>query len=171
MVELIKGMTGGTLQFTFGEAYRRSHMRMLGDALIATEYPLALRLEVTSKIMRQQRGKSHQNVRIEAARLFVAGKPIRSKRDKKIAFGFMRFGQWEEAEHVTMDGERIAAIEYAFSPVESDKTQSFAFVGSLSGLASLQFNHLTADAGLVKAIRPRDLPIAALPNCRREIPW
>lgn len=113
--ELVAGLQDGPLQFAFSEAYRRSHMRVLGDALIATEHPLSLKLGVTSKVLKKRGSASEQLMTISSAELHVCGNRITDKRDERIAFGFMFYGRWTESEHLSMDDDRVAAIEYSFS--------------------------------------------------------
>lgn len=164
VAELVEATGNGLLHFSFSEAYRRSHMRILGDAHIATKYPLTLRMGVTSKVLKKRGSGSEELIRIDSAALHVAGKPITSKRDEKIAFGFMFYGGWEESEHLTMDGDRVAAIEYSFSPIEPDSHQASAIVGSLSGFASSEFNQLTTIAGSIKRLRPSRLSSPPYPT-------
>src|SRR5260221_12611646 len=91
-------------------------MRLLGDEILGTQYPLVLRFGVTSE-MKERRGvRSKHLVRIESVEMSVAGKPIRNKRDQNIAFGLMLQGGWEEAERVEMAGDRIVATACSCAP-------------------------------------------------------
>lgn len=87
--------------------------------------PLSLKMGVTSQVLKKRRLASEQLVTISSAELYVSGNRITDKRDERIAFGFMFYGPWTESEHLTMDDDRVAAIEYSFSPVDHDSEQPF----------------------------------------------
>ncbi len=160
----LAGELSSGLKLSFPEAYRRSEMRLLGDALLGTQYPLVLRFGVTSE-MKERRGvRSKHLVRIESVEMSVAGKPIRNKRDQNIAFGLMLQGGWEEAERVEMDGDRIVAIEYSYAPETVQPDVGFAPVTALSTLASSQFSDLTVNSGAVEQLRPQGLPSPPYPR-------
>jgi hypothetical protein len=162
--ELIEALKGGTVHFSFGEAYRRSHMRLLGDAEIGTEYPLTVRLDVTSQLLASDGSTSQFEVRIDRAALFVNGRRIDHKRDERIGFGFIFNGRWPESEHLTMKDDRVVRIEYSYAPIDPPDEQPFALVDSLSGLASGSFNSLTVSNGKVRRLRPRELPSPPYPQ-------
>ena len=162
--ELIEALTQGAMHFSFGEAYRRSHMRLLGDAEIGTEYPLTVRLDVTSKLLSRDGSVSQFEVRIDSAALLVNGRRIEHKRDERIGFGFIFNGRWAESEYVSMQDDRVTRIEYSYGPIDPPQGQPFAIVDSLSGLASASFNSATVSNGKVRRLRPRELPSPPYPQ-------
>jgi hypothetical protein len=149
----------------FGEAFRRSEMRLLGDALLGTKYPLTVRFGVTSELKDRQGSESQYLLRIDSVDVSVAGKPINNERDHRIAYGLMVSGGWEETERVEMDGDRVIAIEFSYAPREVDNPDlGFHPVASLSSLASTEFNDLTVDSDAVERLRPQALPSPPYPR-------
>lgn len=165
VAELLDLRSKDKLVLSFGKAFQLSDMRLLGDALLGTTFPLKLRFGVTSQLRERHGSESKHLVRIESAEISADGKPITNKRDKQIAFGFMMHGGWEETERVEMDGDQIVAIEYSYSPHgDPEDNLGFAPVTALSSLASSQFNDLTADSDSVDRLRPQDLPSPPYPR-------
>jgi hypothetical protein len=162
--DLLALLERGGLTFSLAEAYRVSEMRLLGDALLGTRYPLLLRFGVTSELKERRGSESEYVLRIDSVEMTVAGKPVRNKRDQRIAFGLMMHGGWEETEHLEMDGDRILAIGYSYSPHEEQPDVGFAPVAALSSLASSEFNDLTADSEDVDRLRPQHLPSPPYPR-------
>jgi hypothetical protein len=162
--ELLEELTTTQLALSFGEAYRRSEMRLLGDALLGTEFPLTLRFGVTSELKARRGSRSEHVIRIESVEMTVAGKPIRNSRDQRIAWGLMLNGRWEETERLEMEGDRITSIEYSHMPLGGEPQANFAPVASLSSLASREFNDLTASSKTVDRLRPQDLPSPPYPK-------
>jgi hypothetical protein len=162
--ELLAVLERGEVTLSLAEAYRLSEMSLLGDALLGTGYPLVLRLSVTSKLKKRRKSESEYLLQIDKVDMSVAGNPIRNKRDRRIAFGLMMRGGWEETQRVVMDGDQIMAIEFSFAPPGEQRDLEFAPVNSLSSLASSEFNDLTADANDVNRLRPHKLPTPPYPR-------
>jgi len=131
---------------------------------MGTRYPLTIRFDLTSKVLRRTSRHSEHLVRIESVKMSVAGHEIRNERDKHIAFGLMIHGGWEEKEALTMDGARITAVEYSYSPADSSPPDGFAPVTALSSLASARFNDLTASGSTIERLRPKSLPAPPYPR-------
>jgi hypothetical protein len=164
VTDLLEAVESRRVQFTFGEAYSRSQMRMLGDVLLGTRFPLTFRLDVESQVLKRESKTSEQLVRISEVSMSVAGALIREPRDREIAFGLMQYGRWDEAQVVATDGDRVTAIEFAYSPIDHDSSQDFAPIAALSTLASAQFNALTTEESRVTSLRPKRLPAPPYPT-------
>ena len=79
VADVLAELETGQTMFAFAEAYRRSEMRLLGDALLGTRYPLVLHFGVTSELKERRGTESEHIIRIESVEITAAGKPIKNK--------------------------------------------------------------------------------------------
>ncbi len=165
----ISGVRNDRLRLSLLRALPRSEMRILGDATLATEYPLTLRLVVSGTRLSTNGSESQHAIRIDDVEMAVQGRPIKVERDKDIAFGLMMHGKWFDSEpDIVMQGDTISAVEFTFAPEEPDPTVPFSIISTLSTLASSQFNDLTLYGDVIRRLRPSQLPAPPYPNLTEE---
>ena len=152
------------VRVAFIDALPISHMSSMGDVMIATEYPLTVRISVDAEIISRSEGTSQQRVLIESVDILVQGRRIQNPRDKAIGFGLAQHGKWAETEHLHTEADLVRTIEFSFAPNNPDPEQPFAIVASLSELASGQFDDLTTYERVVTRFRPKHLPSPPYPN-------
>jgi hypothetical protein len=151
------------------DAIAISEMRMIGDMMLGTVYPLTLRIVVDSEAVKKHGSATTYRMTIRDVEFCAKGIRLTRERDKQIAWGLMLHGRWREEEPVPiMDNDVPKAIEFHFRPEEMEPDESFAIVSSLSSLASVQFNELTVDSRGVSRLRPDTLPIPPYPSVGEE---
>jgi len=131
----------------------RSEMSVIGDRKIAT-LPV-LRFEVLC----DQDGTNPTisddgtaKIIIRGVHMYCTDERLESSVEGKLAFYFMRYGDWEVAQDpvVMVDGA-ISKVSFSASPRERVTDQEFEIVGSLSSMNSNAFRELTVsdDDGIV----------------------
>ena len=144
----------------FPEALKRNEMSTLGDCMIGTVPPLALRLYTDPEKPRRIGPDGLANLTIERVAICAAGKEIEEPVERDLAWFFMMHGRWVEtgAPAEVKDGELIF-FDIQFAPEMDDHPeQEFTSVGWLSQMISRQYRSLTAADGAVTLLTPKRAP-------------
>jgi hypothetical protein len=170
---------GAHLVLPFVKAIPANEMAVLGDASIATRFPLTLKLVADPSKPRSLSTDGKGQLTIGDTRLFCAGKELTEEQEKQIALMLMQFGSWEEAEPWAElhDDGTPSALVFEWRP-RADHHQGFEIVGSLSEIFSSFFiwrtfkehevSRLEIDVapGQMADLIPRDYKGEALPIWR-----
>ena len=141
---------------TFPEALKRNEMSTLGDCMIGTVPPLALRVYADPEESRRIGPDGLVQLRIKRATVCAAGKEIEEPLERQLAWFFMMHGRWVEtgAPAEVTDGELIS-FDIQYTPEMDDHPeQEFTSIGWLSQMISRQYRSLTAANGTVSLLSP-----------------
>jgi hypothetical protein len=138
-----------SLVLPFGKALAANELALVGDASIATRFPLVLRLVADRSKPRTLSEAGEVQFTIGETRLYCAGEEITDQKEKEIAFMLMLAGRWEEAAPTAeLEGNLLSAVAFECHPQEDHK-QGFEFIGSLSEIFSSLFTWRTLEGGRV----------------------
>ena len=164
--ELLRAMSTENFHLSLVTALPRSHMYILGDATWGTTPPLTLRLNGAATQSKSSR--KHFILTIREVTMLTAGRPIVSKRDQRLAWEFMLYGDWrEEGPLPIRTDHEITGIEFTFRPIQA-QTPECSMVAAASTLASAKFTTLTSDSRGIKQLRLSQLPMPAFPSAREK---
>lgn len=146
--------SGSQVSLTLEQCVKRSEMAVLGDGLVATVPPLELRILTDPAKPRQLGRDGKADFTIGATELWCGGKRIEDPFERKLAWFFMLFGEWEEEspQPEITNGELIS-IRY-LSSKKPTGGEEFTMLGFLSRMISAQFNELTTSGGQVDRLIP-----------------
>lgn len=138
-------------------ALKCNKMSMIGDYMIGTTPPLAIRI-YTDKEKPQKIGENGSvEFVIGKLEMLCGTKHIANRDEQRIAFALMLFGGWEENTAVIKTSRsdvEIEYIEFSYAPQEYDNRQGFANTNFLSNIISKQYGALTIDDGEVLRLTP-----------------
>ncbi len=135
----------GDLDLNMVHAMEENELVRLGDRTVGTRPPLRILLtadpEKTSPISPDGRVE----FTIGNVQVFCDERQLEDPVEQQIAWIFMRYGRWEEAEPMPILGEnQIIGIEFRWEPpVESD--QGFSMIGALSEIFSRYYAERTLE--------------------------
>ena len=138
------------LSISFLEAFKHNEMALLGDIMIATTPPLAMRVITDPTKPRRVDGSGRVGFTIGAIELYCGGAKIEDKFEQSLAFYFMLHSNWVDSdpEAKVQDGD-LVYFDFVTKPEEPVPGQQFQILGFLSEMISRNYNDLTAsDAGI-----------------------
>ncbi len=142
--------------------WKRNRMSMLGDALIATTPPLAIRFYTDKSKSRTVQQNGVVYFTIGAVELICNHRTITDDNEKKVAFSLMLFGGWSESTRAVFDApdsQELDFIEFSYSPETHDEEPSIPpLVGAVSTIISRQYNSLTTENGEIHRLTPNVAP-------------
>jgi hypothetical protein len=141
-----------------GQAMAMSEMAKLGDYMIGTKPPLALRLVMDDAKTSNIDGNGQCLIAIGEVQMFCDGQLIVDKLEKDIAFQLILSGRWHEEEHVEIKDGKVTYIEYEYMPEEINEEQGLNLVGYLSSAISEKYNSATARDGKIHRLAPQQGP-------------
>jgi hypothetical protein len=152
---------GERLSISFLEAFKHNEMAILGDTMIATIPPLAMRVVTDPTKPRRVDENGHVEFTIGALELYCGGVRLEDKFEQSLAFCFMLHSEWvvSEPEAKIEDGN-LAYCEFVARPEEPVPEQQFQMLGFLSEMISRNYNDLTASSEGVESLSPRVDPDA-----------
>ena len=151
---------GVSFSISMHEAKMANEMSTLGDYMVGTKTPLAIKLFADRNKPRfvSDDGKVHFITgKIE---LYCGDTRIDDSFEKKLAFYLMLFGNWpsEGPIYESEANNKPVAIEYRSQPNKTMPKQGFEIVGDLSSMFSTYYNMITAPDGDVEKISPKQAP-------------
>lgn len=142
-------------------------MGMLGDLMIGTRPDLVFELiaDKNKEALIDENNKAHFT--IGDVKIYCDENEVDDPHEKKMAFYFMRFGDWGcgEGEAILGENGELHSVIYTFKPetYENTKLNGFDFIGNLSSMITTAFKELTVDDRKVISIdtklEPRDFSI------------
>lgn len=142
----------GTFEIDMVKAFARSEMASLGDYRVGTTPDIEVLIESHPTSLPAP-PKATIPFRVKNVRFFCNGTELTDGLERKLAFYFVRFGRWQEAEEelVTKD-DVVTGLRYVFSPTETLEGQEFYLLGSISTMISNAFAQLVTGNANVPAI-------------------
>jgi hypothetical protein len=140
------------------EAIKMNELAVLADFMIGTRPPITMRL-VADPAKPSSIIDEVAQFTIGATEFYCAGERILDPAECKIAIYMMMYGKWSEiTEDYKIEEGRVIWNDVSVSPDVWEPQQGFAFVGSLSGMISRQFEFMTAPSGKIERMRPSAEP-------------
>lgn len=137
----------------------RNHMSLLGDQVIGTTPPLVLRIVADPTMPRKRDSDGLCKIRIGAVEFLCAGTQITDSVERTLAFQFILFGDWPEADtDVQLDGDDVIHFDMIFAPEETAPDQNFQVIGHLSSMISRRFQLITTKGRTITALSPSAEP-------------
>lgn len=134
---------GDRFECTLISAMAKSEMAELGDCTLATLPDLRLELTTGPDEAAHIDGDGNARFTVRKARLLCAGNELTSPLERKIAFYFMRYGDWgEDDESIIIDG-KLQGVVYISQPAEAIEGQPFSMLGNFSSMASTAYSEFT----------------------------
>lgn len=171
--------TSNECQLRYEDAVMANAMSLVGDVLLGTRAPLAIRFEVTSEARTPD---GAQRIKIQKVEVLSEDRLLTSAAEKRLATFLIFHGQWTEREQVETDEDgAITAIVFEYSPrdeANTDESQGFSFIGTLSSMLSTLYASHTFKDGQLAFLRadfepggagtllPRHTPDRCLPLWR-----
>jgi hypothetical protein len=143
---------------SFAEAYKQSEMLALGDLMVGTEPPLAIKLTADRAKPRSVTKDGTAHMTIGAVHLYCGGREITDKVEENLAFYFMMYGDWAYDSWTELDGDQVDALVFECKPAEPVPGQNFSLLGSLSSMFSSYYNSATLQDDRVKRLRAQFSP-------------
>lgn len=142
-------------------------MGMIGDLMIGTKPDLVFELLVDKSKESSIDEKNKANFIIGDIKIHCNANEIDDQYEKKLAFYFMRFGDWDcgDAEATLDDDGSLYSVKYIFKPDNHKNAElnGFDFIGNLSSMITNAFNEVTVSDRQVTSIdtrlEPRDFSI------------
>ena len=138
------------LSISFLEAFKHNEMALLGDTMIGTIPPLAMRVITDSTKPRRVDESGRVGFTIGGIELYCGGVKIEDKFEQSLAFYFMLHSNWvdSEPEAKVQDGD-LVCFDFVTKPEEPVPDQQFQILGFLSEMISRNYNDLTtSDVGI-----------------------
>lgn len=149
---------GNNSTISFCQALKQNKMSILGDIMIGTTPPLAIKL-YASQQDQAKKGNNSFGFTIEKVELSCNNQLITNDNESKIAFKLILFGDWEEEFIPSINKDnKIEYIKFQFNPIEKNQEQDFNIIGTLSSIISRQYMQYTSPNGLVERFSPNINP-------------
>jgi hypothetical protein len=155
--------SGKRMRLPLDRAARANNMRLRGDIMVGTEFPLSWVLTVDEA--RAARKGNEFLLTITGDFFESNGRRILDPVEQKIAWYLAYYGDWDTegpGQDAQFDGDKLVRIETALYPngprAQLDE-QGFAFIGFLSSMYSKFYRDaVTDDEGKVKRLRLETAP-------------
>lgn len=150
------GGDGKKASVSFPEAMMVNEMATLGDHMIGTRPPLAIRLCADhSKARTAGATGTDFSFTIGKVELYCGGKVVTDKLEKQIVTHLMLFGRWPQTTPAEIRDGELLWIEFVAEPEEDWAEQGFAIVGEASSMISAHFDFRTVSmTGSIERLRP-----------------
>lgn len=138
----------------FSHAITKSEMAIIGDYTIGTTPNLEIHLLASPKEALPVEEDGNTKIIIRKVLMYCDGNEIKDELEKKIAFYFMRYGEWEEQKNeAIIEDNKFIGIKYIYSPIEKTEP-NFSIIGQLSSMISMAFKEYTVKNGKVSKMKP-----------------
>ena len=143
-------------QLSLPDALMINQMSLLGNCMLATTPPLAIRIIADEGKPRSVGTDGSVGFTIRAVEFCANGTLIADPFEKKLAWFFLLNSKWSKIDQPAeiTDG-KLDYFEISVSPAERDKSQPFAIHGYLSEMISCQYLRLTSDGRRVRHLSPK----------------
>lgn len=150
---------GPRFSMSFLEAIQRNRMVVVGDALIATEPPLAIRVFPDPTKLASVDSSGLSSFTAGSIEFYCNNRRIDDPFEQQLALYFMLYSEWVTAEpRVGVSNNMPTGAELIVHPSERTEGQVFEMLGSLSDMIARRYNELTAPEGCVVRLSPMAEP-------------
>lgn len=149
-----------SFSLSFPDAMKWNELALLGDRMLGTTPPLALRLLSTADEPRFVGEDGAITFTIGDVQLLAGGEILEDETEKKIAWFLMMYGTWtaESTPTQVVDGELIS-VDFELRPLErANPDQDFELIGFMSQMLSREYLSMTSDSEGVTCIVPDAQP-------------
>lgn len=138
------------------DAIKWNELNTLGDSMIGTIPPLALRLHADPLKPRTVSDSGEAPFTIGRVSLHSGDEEITDETEKKLAWFLMLNGRWTNLQQTAkIDDSQLEYMELSVSPEETTEKQGFEIVGTMSQMISKQYLRATSDEGTIKSFAPK----------------
>lgn len=167
---------GGGYRITFADAVIRNKMALIGDRTIGVGTPLEMAVYPDASKPNTITEDGQAQFTIGSYELRVAGKPVTSPAEARIAVFLMAYGEWPGSEVPSVAAGAIESITWRAEPDEqANPGENFEFIGTLSSMYARAFEYGTTgpagvtglqiqpDPGMLVSLIPHDYDSEELP--------
>jgi len=153
--------SGERLSISFLEAFKHNEMALLGDMMIATTPPLAIRIVTDPSKPRRVDKSGHEGFTIGALELYCGGVRIEDKFEQSLAFYLMLHSEWVVSEpDAKIEDGYLIYFDFVARPEVPVPDQRFQVLGFFSEMISRNYNYLTASNTGIDRLSPNIDPDA-----------
>jgi len=151
------------------DAFQANEMYLLGDYQIGTRMPLKMKLVADKNKPRTVGANGDCRFTIGGVELYCGSTRIEDDLEKKIAFFFMLFGQWQHENPVAdIVNDELKSIDFIFDPPEKTPEQEFEILGPVSSMFALHYKMVTAPDDDIEKISPKEDLASIVYNIPRD---
>lgn len=146
-------------KITFPKAMEQNELIVLGDCLVGTIPPLAVRFFTDPEKPRKIDENGNARFTIGGISIFANENEINDSVEKKIAWFLYHYGKWEEIDMpAQIEGNNLISFGWQATPNknEIDSNRNFQMIGFLSQMISRKYDFLTAPEGEVSRLKPNE---------------
>ena len=147
-------LNGSTWTTSLEECMKQNQMAMLGDVTLGTTPPLVCRLLTDPKQLPTIGPNGQVEFTVHRVEMECAGRRITKTSEQNIAFRFMLCGEWPDRQRALVEDGKLLGVEFVSEPTGRVPRQGFEVIGTLSRMASRQFDELTAPTGAIRRLEP-----------------
>jgi hypothetical protein len=145
-----------TTKLSLTVALKLNEMNILGDSMVGTKAPLALRLHADSTKLRLVSETGEAPFTIGRVSLHSGDAEVVDEAEKKLTWFLMLNGKWSDVRRtVKVDGNLLEFIEISLAPDEAREGQGFEIVGTMSQMISNQYLDATSKEGVIRSLAPQ----------------
>jgi hypothetical protein len=147
-------------RISLGDAMMRSEMNIIGDCMLATVFPLELRLFSDPHSSRTIETGGAVEFKVGVARLFAGGKEVDNSLEERIAWFLMNYGDWlGTLGCAEICEDELISIGLVVAPEErANPSERFEMIGYMSQMLSRQFDEITVGSEGVDLLIPKSDP-------------
>lgn len=147
--------SGERLSISFLEAFKHNEMALLGDTMIATTLPLAMRVITDPTKPRRVDESGRMEFTIGGLELYCGGVRIEDKFEQNLAFYFILHSNWVVSDpEVKVEGGDLICFDFVARPEEPVPDQQFQILGFLSEMISRSYDYLTTSETGIDTLSP-----------------
>lgn len=149
---------GRYCSLSMGQCMKRNEMNILGDSMVGTVPPIALRIIPDSDQPRKVGSDGRTAFTIGEVKLTCGDREVKDQFERKLAWFLFLYGDWDPGDpKVEIINDDLACIHFEATK-DRVEGQQFTVLGFLSHMISLQFNELTAEEGEIVRLSPSTDP-------------
>jgi hypothetical protein len=137
-------------------AVKLNEMNILGDSMVGTKPPLALRLHADPTKPRLVSKSGEAPFTIGRVSLHSGDAEVTDEAEKKLTWFLMLNGKWTDVRQTAkVDGDLLEFMEISAAPEETTEGQGFEIVGTMSQMISNQYLRATSKEGVIRSLAPQ----------------
>lgn len=156
------------MEISIAAAFAKNEMSILGDVYVSTLPSLRLEMMTSPEEANMLNDDGQAAITFRSSKIFCANVELHSDIDQRIAFYFMRFGNWPQRAEAVVIGGRLHGVIFTCSTDETFEDQPFSAIGDLSSMISWAFAEHTIQDGQVTALDVIYDPDAFSPKIPKE---
>jgi hypothetical protein len=153
-------LVGERYAISFVDAMKRSEMSMLGDVMVGTKCPLAIKIRIERDVAHERDGEDIKG-RIADVGFYCEDRRIIDPAEQRIASLLIIHGGWQEHESANLTDPTAVTMTYEFKPEQQVEHQGFQMCDFLSRMFSRWYIGVTGpEAEQPTQIYARQDPVA-----------